>query len=148
MSRENVETLRAFMETWSREWTLEAWRRGGVMDMSFIDPDVVYEDDILPDHIGETYRGHEGWLRAAESWFEPLEWLRLELERIVDAGDHLVSVHHMRSRARHTGIEFDSRDGDTPPLSYLWTFRDGKVVHLRAFGEPEEAFGAAGLPKG
>ena len=144
MSQENVETLRAFMNTWSPEWTLEAWERGEVMDMSFVDPDVVYEDAVLPDHVGEAYRGHEGWLRAAKTWIEPFEWLRIELEQIVDAGDCLVSIHRIRSRARHTGIEFDSRN-DGAHLAYLWTLRDGKIVHLRAYVEPEEALEAAGL---
>jgi ketosteroid isomerase-like protein len=145
MSEENVETLRAFMETWSREWTLEAWQRGEVMDMSFVDPDVTYEDSVLPDHIGEAYRGHEGWVRAAETWIEPFEWLRIELEQIIDAGELLVSIHRIRSRARHTGIEFDSRDADGGSLAYLWTIRDGKIVHLRAFVDPEGALEAAGL---
>jgi ketosteroid isomerase-like protein len=146
MSEENVETLRAFMETWSPEWTLEAWRRGEIMDMSFVDPDVTYEDAVLPDHVGEVYRGHEGWLRAAKTWIEPFEWMRIELERIVDAGDRLVSIHRIRTRARHTGIEFDSRDGGGG-LAYLWTLRDGKIVRLRAFVDPEEALEAAGLSK-
>jgi ketosteroid isomerase-like protein len=98
----------------------------------------------LPDHIGEAYRGHGGWLRAAKTWAEPFEWLRIELERIVDAGDRLVSIHRLRTRARHTGIEFDSRDEDGG-LAYLWTLRDGKIVHLRAFVDPDEALEAVGL---
>ena len=47
----------------------------------------------------------------------------------------------MRSRARHTGIEFDT------PLAYVWTFRDDKVIHFRSFLDPEEAIEAAGLQK-
>jgi ketosteroid isomerase-like protein len=140
MSQENVENLRAFLETWSREpWTLEAWQRGDVMKMSFLDPEVTYEDSNLPDHVGEAYRGHEGIVRAAERWIEPFEWLLIELEQIVDAGDRLVSIHRARSKARYTGIEFDA------PLAYLWTFRDGKVIHFRSFREPGEALAAAGL---
>jgi ketosteroid isomerase-like protein len=109
------------------------------MDMSFLDPEVIYEDSNLPDHVGEAYRGHEGIVRAAERWIEPFEWLLIELEQIVDAGDRLVSIHRARSKARYTGIEFDT------PLAYLWTFRDGKVIHFRSFREPGEALEAAGL---
>jgi ketosteroid isomerase-like protein len=43
------------------------------------------------------------------------------------------------SKARHTGIEFDS------PLAYAWTLRDGKIVHFQSFLEPEDALEAAGL---
>src|SRR5438128_3628232 len=139
MSEENAENLRAFWEAWTLiTWTQEAWRRGEI-DMSLFDPDVTYEDTTLPDHVGETYRGHEGVVRATERWIEPYEGLLIELEQIVDAGDRLVSIHRARAKARHTGIEFEGL------LAYLWTFRDGKVTHFRSFRDPEQAMEAAGL---
>jgi len=107
--------------------------------MSLLDPEITYEDTTLPDHVGETYRGHEGVARATERWAEPYEELTIELERIVGAGDRLVSIHRVRARARHTGIEFEG------PLAYLWTFRNGKVNQFRSFRDPEEALEAAGL---
>ena len=140
MSRENVENLRAFLEGWAREpWTPEAWQRGGVIDMSLLDPHVVYEDENLPDHVGEAYRGPVGIVRAARRWIEPFEWLLIELERIVDADDCLVSIHRTRSKARHSGIEFEA------PLAYTWAFRGGKIVHFQSFRESEEALEAAGV---
>ena len=141
MSQENAEILRASLETWSRErWTLEAWQRAEVIDMQLLDPDVIYEDTVLPDHAGEAYRGHEGVIRATERWIEPFEDLTIELERIVGTDDRLVSVHRLRARARHTGIEFVEL-----PVAYLWTFRDGKVIHFRSYRSAEEALEAAGL---
>jgi ketosteroid isomerase-like protein len=140
MSQENVESLRAFLEGWAREpWTPEGWQRGGVIDMSLLDPHVIYEDENLPDHVGEAYRGHEGIVRAARRWIEPFEWLLIELERIVDADDCLVSIHRTRSKARRSGIEFEA------PLAYVWAFRGGKIVHFQSFREPEEALEAAGV---
>ena len=135
MSQENVgavnaENLRAF-------W--EAWTPGDDMDMSILDTKVTYQDANLPDHIGETYRGHEGVARATERWLEPYESVTIELERIVGRGDHLVSIHHARSKARYTGIE------DAGPVAYTWTFRDGKVIHFRSYRDPAEALEAAGL---
>ena len=109
------------------------------MDMSFFDPDVAYEDTVLPDHGDEVYRGHEGVFRAGERWIEGFEWLLVELERIVVAGDRIVSLHRARSRALHTGIEFEA------PVAYLWTFRDGKVIHFRSYRDVEQAVEAAGL---
>ncbi len=140
MSQENVGSLRAFLETWGREpWTPEAWQQEEMIDMSFFDPDVIYEDTTLPDHAGEAYRGHEGVLRAAQRWVEPNEWLLVELKQVVEAGDRLVSIHRLRSKARYTGIEFDT------PLAYLWTFRDGKVIHVQSYLDPEQALEAVGL---
>jgi ketosteroid isomerase-like protein len=145
MSQENVDTLRAFIKTWRHEWTFEAWERGEVMDMSYLDPDVVYEDAVLPDHIGEAYHGHEGWVRAGKTWIEPFEWLRLDLDEIIDAGDHVLSFHRLRTKGRHTGIEFDGVDAEGSRLVYLWTLRNGKIVHLRAYVDSQEALKAAGL---
>jgi ketosteroid isomerase-like protein len=77
-------------------------------------------------------------IRATERWIEAYEDLTIELERIVGEGDRLVSIHRARSRARHTGIEFEG------PLAY-WTFRNGRVIHLRSYLDPAEALKAAGL---
>jgi ketosteroid isomerase-like protein len=129
---QNVENLRAF-------W--EAWTPGGQMDMSLLDPDVTYEDANLPDHIGEAYRGHEGVARATERWLEPYERVTIELERIVGEGDRLVSIHRARSKARYTGIEEEGQ------LAYVWTFREGKVIHFRSYRDPNEALRVAGLPE-
>jgi ketosteroid isomerase-like protein len=136
MSQENVEKLRAFLETWD----LDAWRRGDAeMEMWLLDLEVTYEDTNLPDHAGEAYHGHAGVRRATERWLEPFEELMIELEEVVGTGDHLVSVHQVRARARHTGIEF------TGPVAYRWTFRDGKVVYFRSYRDRTEALEAAGL---
>jgi len=141
MSEENVESLRAFLET-IRDIPafVDAAKRGDA-DLSALDPDVVYEDENLPDHVGETYRGYEGILRAAERWAEASEVLTLELQRIVGSGERLVSIHGTHSRARHSGIEFSQ------PLSYAWTFRDGRIVHFQSYRDPSDALEAAGLPE-
>ena len=106
--------------------------------MSLIDPEVVYEDSNLPDHIGETYHGHEGVTRAAERWTEPFESLAVQFERVIDLGDELVLFHRWRARFRHTGIEASE------PVVYRWRFRDGKVIYFRSHG-PQEADEAASL---
>src|SRR5256885_9469561 len=141
MSHKNADNLRALVETWDGKDLRafgKAWGSGDV-DLSLLDPDVIYEDTILPDHVGETYHGHEGVARAMERWTEPYEQLTTELERIVGDGDTLVSIHRVRSTAGHTGIAFDF------PIAYLWAFRDGKVVLLRSYWNTEEALAAAGL---
>jgi ketosteroid isomerase-like protein len=129
MSQGDVENLRSFWEAWA----------GGSLDMSLLDPQVTYEDENLPDHAGETYRGHEGVARATERWLEAFEELEIELERIVAADDRLVSIHHVRAKAWHTGIVFEG------PLAYVYTFRDGKIVHFRSYRDPAEALAAVGI---
>ena len=75
MSQENVEILRELFQPWDgrnlRE-LIQAWGSGDV-DLSILAPDVAYEDTILPDHAGETFRGHDGVVRATERWAEPFK---------------------------------------------------------------------------
>jgi ketosteroid isomerase-like protein len=124
MSQDNVDRLRAFCTRWGMDQE---------PDFSLLDPDVVFEDDILPDHAGEAYRGHEGMMRAIRTWLQPYERFTIELEDVVGSGDRLVSIHRFRATAQHTGIEAELH------YAYLWTFRDGKVVHVQSFRDPEEA---------
>jgi len=130
MSQENVERLRASCATWDRR---------NRQDFSLLDADVVFEDDFLPDHAGETYRGREGVMRSIRTWLEPYERFTIELEQILEFGDRLVSIHRFRYKARYTGIEDEMR------YAYVWTFREGKVIHFRTFREPKDAVKAAGL---
>lgn len=110
------------------------------LDLSLLDPEILYEDDLLPDHAEETYRGHEGirraWARAIEPWEAEIdvEWTR-------DEGDVVVSSHRVRGRGRGSGIEVDFR------YAYLWRFEKGKVVYLKSFSDPAAALAAAGLEK-
>src|SRR3954454_11414201 len=100
VSSQDVEKLHAWLKTWDLE-ALTA----GELDYSLVDPDVVYEDAILPDHAGEAYRGYEGVARAARVWLAPFEEYSIDVERVFSAGEYTVSVHRFRATFRHTGIE-------------------------------------------
>jgi ketosteroid isomerase-like protein len=135
MSEENVEIIR---EAW------KAWMRGDpteLGDLSFIDTEVLYEDDTLPDHVGETYRGYEGLRRAWARFTEPWEEFENDLEWARDAGDAVVSCHRVRMRGKGSGVEGEAR------YAYVWRFREGRVVYLKSYGDPAEALEAAGLPE-
>jgi len=137
MSQDNIETLRAFLEAWGQEaWTPETWPTAAA-DMSVFDPEVAYEDTVLPDQVGEVYRGHEGVARAWRRWVEGSERLLVELEEIIEVGDRFVSIHRVHSKAPHTGLEFDLR------VAYLWTFRDGRIIHFRSYLDAKQAIEAA-----
>jgi ketosteroid isomerase-like protein len=142
MTDANVETLRAFAQAWNSEniqLLASAWKRGEVDLSGVFADDVIYEDSEMPDHVGETYRGHAGVIQALETWSEPYQELTLEMQEIVGSGDRLVSIHRLRMRARHTAIEQVERG------AYAWTFRDGLVVHMRGFRDPDAALEFAGL---
>ena len=80
----------------------------------------------------EIYHGYDGWLRIAEQFGEAWQELRLEIEEIKDAGDNVVLFTNMIGLSK-SGIELGQR------VSQVWTFRDGKIVRDRFFGEDRAA---------
>jgi ketosteroid isomerase-like protein len=134
MSEENVETVR---EMWETGLTGEPT----TIPVSYFDPEVTYEDEFIPDHAGETYRGHEGMQRAWTQALEAFEDGALD-NRIVwarDAGDEVVTCHHVRARGKGSGvaIEFD--------YAYVWRLRAGKIIYCKSFRSSADALKAAGL---
>jgi ketosteroid isomerase-like protein len=89
----------------------------------------------------EIYHGYEDWLRIAEQFGDAWQELRLETEEIIDAGDNVVLFTNMVGLFK-AGIKLGQRVGQ------VWTFRDGKIVRDRFFGEDRvaclEAVGLAG----
>lgn len=119
-----------------------AWAAYSEGFAALLAPDFVYEDSAMPDHAGETYRGTEGYRRAATSLTEPFEKMIFDLERIVGAaGNRVVSIHRVRATARKTGISFDLQ------AAYIWNFREGEIFRLQGFIDPDKALKAAGLEK-
>jgi ketosteroid isomerase-like protein len=134
MSQENVEIVRDWVESvFLQEDVAE------LGDLSFLDAEVLYEDEILPDHAGETYRGHDGFRRAWIRAIEPWESIDGRLEWVRDAGEDVVSCHWAQMRGKGSGIEAEIR------YAYVWRFREGKVVHCKSYLDPAQALEAAGL---
>jgi ketosteroid isomerase-like protein len=65
--------------------------------------------------------------------------MTLQLEEIIGTGDCLVSVHRTRARAKDVDIELSE------PLAYVWTFREGRIIHFRSIRDRAEALEVAGL---
>ena len=131
MSQENVELLRS---SWER------LMKGDAAAREVFDSGVVYEDDLLPENAGETYRGVDGMMKAWSVWAEPWDELGTEIEWIRDAGaDWVVSCHRARMRGRGSGVKGERR------YAYLWRFRGNKIIYCKSFGDPKQALETLGL---
>ena len=131
MSQENVEIVR-------RSW--EGFMKGDATALAVLESDVVYEDDLLPENAGQTYRGVKAMQKAWSVWREPWDVLETDIEWVRAAGtDQVVSCHRARMRGKGSGIKAELR------YAYLWRFRAGKIVYCKSFGDPSEALEAAGL---
>jgi ketosteroid isomerase-like protein len=89
------------------------------------DPDIeLYQTDLLP--WGGRYQGRKG----AASFFEKLianVHLAVTVERLIDAGDHVVYVGRARGKTTESRNAFDVAE------VHVWTLRNGKVVRLQSF---------------
>jgi ketosteroid isomerase-like protein len=63
----------------------------------------------------------------------------MEVERLIDAGDRVVSLFRIRAVGAGSGVSVERGDG------MVWTFRDGKLARLDYFNDPAEALEAAGV---
>jgi ketosteroid isomerase-like protein len=133
MSRENVEVVRGIFDA--------GLRRDSATALGLYDPEVVWDVSRLEGaDFGEgVFHGHDGlrtWFRA---WYSAWENTQNELERLIDAGDHVISVHVQRGRGRASGIAIDVEQ------YAVWTIRAGRVIRVVWFLTREEALEAAGV---
>jgi ketosteroid isomerase-like protein len=118
----------------------EAFNSGDVARiLAFTHPD--FEGEVPPELSAEpdTYRGHEGIRRYFESFQYAMDEIRFYPERIWDAGEGVVVAARVTAKGRQTAIPVEQR------LALLWTFRDGKALHMRAYASQSEALEAAGI---
>jgi ketosteroid isomerase-like protein len=134
MSEENVEIVRRVYDAVARRDTDAV--------LAFYDREV--EWDFTHGPVGaflgrRVYRGHADLRNWWREWYEAWEDYEPELEEVVDAGEHVISVVRARARGRTSGIEIHSHPAG------VWTIREGKVVRVAWFGSRHEALKAAGL---
>jgi ketosteroid isomerase-like protein len=126
VSRENVEIVREFFDT---------YRRGDYdASLACLAPDVVYKvSQEAPAHGRDAVRAiWERW----ESSFDEIETIP---EEFIDAGEHVVVTVRYIGRGRGSGVEFDQRSYE------VCTVRAGQCSRKFEFADRSEALAAAGL---
>jgi ketosteroid isomerase-like protein len=130
MSQENVEIVRAALDAWNRgDW--DEWR-------TYLSPDFEFDSSSALGEWRGVTRGPDQVLRAIQQFREPWNSVRIEIDELIDAGEHVV--------ARTTG-HFVGRDGIEVQAggAWCWTFRDGVIIRGLFSNEFDEALKAAGL---
>ena len=86
-----------------------------------------------------VFRGHDGIRRWFREVTEALPETEFEFPDIRDLGDRVVALGRLRARGKVSGAETES------PFAYVADLVDGKMVHVRAYRDHQEALEAAGL---
>jgi ketosteroid isomerase-like protein len=131
MSQENAQLVRETIDAVARQ------------DLSRLieltDPDVEWHSMFAQLGEGGVYRGHDGMRRYVKDLGDAWEFLRTQIDGSLAVGDVVLVVGRLRYRGKGSGVETES------PAGYVTKFREGRMVYMRAFREPEQALLALGL---
>jgi len=130
MSRENVEVVRRIYEAMIHDDLDQIF--------SALDPEIEWREPPESPGAG-VYQGHEGVRRSYTSWVGAWADYRLEVEELIDAGDHVLARCRQWARAKASGVEV------AQPLFGAWSLSHGKVVRMRMFQNEADALEAVGL---
>jgi ketosteroid isomerase-like protein len=86
-----------------------------------------------------TNRGRakvQGFLDDYKAAFESVVW---EPDAVFEREDHVVVLVVTRGRPRGAAVDIVTRNG------HLWTVRDGRLLSVKTFPDPDKALEAAGL---
>jgi ketosteroid isomerase-like protein len=129
MSQENMEIVRAAIDAWNRrDWDGALKDAAPSFEFDFSRSIGPGRGVYTLDQMGQYYR------ELTEAW----EYLRLEPDEIIEAGERVVMPNTLYVQGRD-GIKLQAHS------ALVWTFRDGLVTHLCFYQERQEAFEAVGL---
>ena len=123
MAKANVEVVRAIYDGWHE----------GESVRHLIDENLEYVNP--PDAVESGTRHGRKALDAVREVYSDF---RVEVERLIDAGDDVVVIGTAHGTGA-SGVKVEFR------LGYIWTIRDGRAIRMRWFNEPDEALAAVGL---
>jgi ketosteroid isomerase-like protein len=133
MSEENVEIVRRVSEAYNR-------RDAGAM-LAELHPEIEWHPWLQIQLGGgaTVYRGHEGVRKGIRELEEAFSEIQAEQTEIRDLGERVVAIGHLRGRGKESGAITESA------IAWIVEFRNGKVIRVREFLDPEKALAAAGL---
>jgi ketosteroid isomerase-like protein len=113
-SLSSVEVVQAIYEAFGRRDIAKAF--------ALLHPDVVItQSDEVP--WGGTYRGHEGAQRFFSALTKHLN-SKVEMERLIRAGDHVVAIGWTQGTVNTTGATF------RVPFAHVWRVANGLATDV------------------
>lgn len=131
MPEENVEIVRRFFD---------AYNRGDfAATLDLIAPEFEFRPSGLFMDTESTYYGPEGWSEFWSTFQAAWESITVDLERIEDLGDRVLTLGTFHGKGRGSGVAV------TREVGWLGTLRDGMLAQSLTFVGWADAVEAAGL---
>ena len=131
MSQENVELALAVVEAVAR--------MDGDRLVELTHPEVEWHSFLAQLGEGGVYRGHDGMREYAKDLQEAWDVFSAEVRDSIAVGEVVVLVSQLRYRGKGSGVDTEA------PAGHMVRFREGRVLHMRSFREPEAALAAVAL---
>ena len=133
MSQENVEIVRRVFE-------LGASREAAATALELYDQELVWDVSRLGLVFGRgIYHGRQGLRDWFGQWYGAWENARNELEDLIEAEGHVISIHTQRAVGRDSGIQVELQQ------FAVWTLLDRKIIRVTWFRTLDGAMSAAGV---
>jgi ketosteroid isomerase-like protein len=140
VSQENVELVRRLYAELASEGSAQEFEERMSDDAlsRLLDPEIEWVPVTESLLAVDSYRGFDGVRRFWGEFLSAWETYRVETLSLDDAGDRVAVVVHIVGRTHELEVD-ETR-------SSLLTVRDGRVVRVQSFADPDGAREAAGLP--
>jgi uncharacterized protein len=130
VSQENVEAA---------QQAIAAFNRGDI-EVAFDSVHPEIEWVVTKEHPNAaTLHGREAVAAYFQDWRETLDEMRFDMDRIVDAGDTVVTVGTVRGVGIGSGAEVEI------PIAFVSILRGGKTIRVEEYLNPAEALEAVEL---
>jgi ketosteroid isomerase-like protein len=103
------------------------------------DPEVEWHSVFAGLGEGGVCRGHGGIRRYLSDLGDVWESMRMNIDQALSIGAVVLMVGRLHYHGRGSGVETEA------PLGIVAKFRNGRIIYMRAFQEPEQAFLSVGL---
>jgi ketosteroid isomerase-like protein len=130
MSQENIENVRRGIDAWNRG-DLDEWLAGFAPEAELQTTGRFADRGV--------YRGRAGLKRYWAEIREDMEELSLSISDLRATGDRVFIAAMASGRGRRSKARIEG------PLWLADTFRDGLIVRVETYTDPDEALEAAGL---
>src|SRR3954453_11661812 len=130
MSQENVDLAGQVLDALARR------------DLAYLielaDPEDQWHSFFAALDEGGVYRGHDGLRQYISDLNDAWEIVRGDVDDALGVDDVALLVGRIHYRGKASGVETES------PAGWMFKFRNGKVLHFRAFREPAQAIETLG----
>ena len=129
MSQENVDRFVEGTEAFNRG-DVDAW-------LERYDTEVVFEPQVAA--VDGASVGHDGLRAFAATIGDVYDQFQVRFHDVRDLGERVLALGEASTIGRESGVRMDQ------PLAIVASFREGRIVHFKDYGDKAQALAAVGL---